>query len=46
MLTELEQNLNEIYNDIKVKLVPENIKKGVTILGITGTAESEVSENE
>lgn len=46
MITELEQNLNKIYNDIKVKLVPENIKKGVTILGVTGTAEPEVVESE
>ena len=46
MLVELENNLNIIYDDIKNKLLPENIKKGVTILGVTGTAEPEVVESE
>lgn len=36
MLVELENNLNIIYDDIKNKLLPENIKKDITILGVTG----------
>lgn len=37
MLTDLENNLQTIYDEIMTKLIPENIKAGVTILGVTGT---------
>lgn len=39
----LENNLNQILNEKTTKIIPENIKKGVTIFNITGTLES--SEN-
>lgn len=34
---ELENNLRLILEEKNLKLVPENIKAGITILGITGT---------
>lgn len=37
MSTTLEQNLNLILNEKETKIIPENIKAGVTILGVTGT---------
>ena len=37
MSTQLEQNLNLILNEKETKILPENIKQGVTILGVTGT---------
>ena len=40
MVTELKNNLRQIYNETREKLLPENIKKDVTILGVTGTLES------
>lgn len=39
-MTELENNLTQILNEKSTKIIPENIKKGVSILGITGTLES------
>lgn len=39
MSTILEQKLNTIANEKINKIIPENIKKGVTVLGITGTYE-------
>lgn len=36
-MTELQGNLQFIYNELQEKLIPENIKSGVTILGVTGT---------
>lgn len=41
MLTELQNNLNTIHSEIMEKLIPENIKKDVTILNVTGTLEQE-----
>lgn len=35
-MEELEANLREILEE-KTKIVPENIKSGVTIFGVTGT---------
>lgn len=35
-MTELEQNLNEILLEKQTKIIPENIKEGITVLGITG----------
>ena len=40
-MTELEINLNLILNEIKTKVLPENIKEGVTIFGVTGTYKGE-----
>ena len=40
MLTELQNNLNTIHSEIMEKLIPENIKKDVTILNVTGTLET------
>lgn len=33
----LEDNLNIILTEKQNKIIPENIKAGVTILGVTGT---------
>lgn len=35
----LERLLDSIYNEKTEKIIPENIKKDVTILGVTGTME-------
>ena len=43
MSNKLQQTLDEILLDKNTNLLPENIKKGVTIFNITGTLES--SEN-
>ena len=40
-VTELEQNLDDIYANIQADLLPENIKAGVIILGVTGTYEGD-----
>lgn len=37
MATQLQQNLEYIAEELQSKLLPENIKAGVTILGVTGT---------
>ena len=42
-MTELENNLTQILNEKSTKIIPENIKKDVTIFNVTGTLES--SEN-
>lgn len=36
-MTILEQDLQTILNEKTTKIIPENIKAGVTILGVTGT---------
>lgn len=36
-MTELEQRLRTIVNERETKIIPENIKAGVTIFGIEGT---------
>lgn len=36
-INELENNLHSIYSEVMSKLIPENIKSGVTILNVTGT---------
>ena len=38
-MTELETNLRTILNEKETKILPENLKKDVTVLGITGTYE-------
>lgn len=35
-MTELEQNLNTILEEKQTKIIPENIKEGITVLGIEG----------
>ena len=44
MLSNLQNNLKDIYDEIMNNLIPENIKNGVTILGVTGTYEGPESE--
>lgn len=36
-MTELEQNLNTILEEKQTKIIPENIKEGITVLGIEGS---------
>lgn len=43
-MTELEQNLNEILNEKNEKIIPENIRKGVTIFNVIGTYEGETEQ--
>lgn len=38
-MTGLESNLREILSQKEEKIIPENIKKDVTIFGVTGTME-------
>lgn len=42
-MTILEQNLQTILDEKTIKIIPENIKKGVTIFGVTGTLETSTS---
>lgn len=44
-MTQLEENLQSIYNEAKAKIVPENIRKDTTIFGITGTLEESKPED-
>ena len=41
MSTKLEQKLNLILKEKETKILPENIKKDVQILGVVGTLESD-----
>lgn len=36
-MSELQDKLKSIYEETSSKLIPENIKKDVTVLGVTGT---------
>ena len=36
-MSQLQDNLNEILRQKNLYLLPENIREGVTILGVTGT---------
>lgn len=38
-MSSLKNNLDSIYTEISTKLIPSNIKDGITILGVTGTYE-------
>ena len=40
MENELQQNLDEILLDKETNLLSENLKEGVTVLGVTGTLET------
>ena len=42
-MSELKENLKKIYKETQQKIIPENIKKGITILGVTGTYKGENS---
>ena len=42
-MTSLETKLNAILNDKLTNLKPENLKKGITCLGVTGTLEASAS---
>lgn len=43
-MTELEEKLREILREKESKILPENIKKRITILGVTGTYTGETTE--
>lgn len=45
-MTNLETNLLVILNEKKEKLLPENIKAGVSILGVTGVCEVIITPEE
>ena len=36
-MTDLQINLKQILQEKNEKIIPENIKQGVTIFGVTGT---------
>ena len=41
---ELQDTLDRILTEKNAKLIPENIKKGVTILGVTGNATIDMTD--
>lgn len=43
MANKLETKLNNILDVKNTKIIPENIKAGITILGVTGTYTGEAS---
>ena len=43
-MSQLQDNLNEILRQKNLYLLPENIRKDLTILGVTGTFEGGSSE--
>lgn len=44
MSSELYSNLNLIVQEKATKILPENIKAGITILGVTGIYTGETTE--
>lgn len=46
MATELKNKLNQILNEKTTKIIPENIKDGVTIFDVTGTLEEGVDTSD
>ena len=44
-LTTLISNLQSIYVEVNNKIIPGNIKAGVTIFGVTGTYSGEDTDN-
>lgn len=42
MKNELQTTLNSILNDKNVNLKPENLKAGITCLGVNGTYEGSI----
>lgn len=45
-MTELEQKLRDIADEKDLKVLPENIKKDVSILGVTGTLEEGIDTSD
>lgn len=43
-MTELRKQINNIVEEIRTKIIPENIKEGVTIFGVEGTLKIETDE--
>lgn len=43
MLTELQENLEAILDEKNTKILPENIKPGITAYGVTGTYTSDAN---
>lgn len=43
-MTTLENNLADILSEKQNKIIPENIKAGITILGVTGTYTGDIAE--
>ncbi len=41
MLNQLKNNIKTIYDELNTKLIPDNIKKGVTILNVEGAIEGQ-----
>lgn len=46
MSKELLLNLDEMLEQKQTYLIPDNIRKGITLLGVTGTFEGEVNTND
>lgn len=46
MSNELQTNLNNILADKNANLLPENLRKGITLLGVEGTLESGVDTSD
>lgn len=45
-MSDLKTNLQEILQEKQEKIIPENIKKGVNILGVTGTMNSGIDTSD
>lgn len=45
-MSELQTNLNTILADKNVNLLPQNLKEGVTCLGVTGTMKSGIDTSD
>lgn len=45
MVTDLIKNLDKIVSDIETKLIPSNIREGISILGIEGSLEEMFTEH-
>lgn len=43
-MTALENNLADILAEKQYKIIPENIKDGITIFGVTGTYAGDIAE--
>lgn len=45
-MTQLETNLQKILIDKNINLLPENLKTGITCLGVTGTLEEGIDTSD
>ena len=43
-MTELERKINNLVEEKRIKIIPENIKKGVKIFDVEGTLETAAEE--